>query len=71
MTTQAYDALWQSGRVPDFRALFVEPNPIPVKAALQMADTIPSDAVRLPLVAASPTTRRTVREALAALGQLS
>lgn len=56
---------------PIFRALFVEPNPIPVKAALQMADTIPSDAVRLPLVAASPTTRRTVREALAALGQLS
>ena len=24
MTTQAYDALWQSGRVPDFRALFVD-----------------------------------------------
>lgn len=56
---------------PIFRALFLEPNPIPVKAALQMTDAIPSDMVRLPLVAASPATRRAIREALGALGASS
>lgn len=56
---------------PIFRALFLEPNPIPVKAALQMTDAIPADMVRLPLVAASPATRRAIREALGALGAAS
>ncbi len=34
---------------PLFRALFVEPNPVPLKAALARAGIISSEAVRLPL----------------------
>ncbi len=61
----------QARLAPLVHALFVEPNPIPVKAALQLADAIPSDAVRLPLVAASATTRRLVSEALSGLDRLA
>lgn len=46
------------------RAIFLEPNPIPVKAALQMEGLIESDEVRLPLVAASMPTRQAVRAGL-------
>jgi len=49
---------------PLFRALFLEPNPAPVKAALQMSEVIAEDRVRLPLVHASPGTRAAIREAL-------
>jgi 4-hydroxy-tetrahydrodipicolinate synthase len=51
------------GLDPLFRALFIEPNPQPVKAALAMQGTIPSDALRLPMIAASEA----VRQALAPL----
>lgn len=53
-------ALW-----PVHRALFVEPNPQPVKAALARAGKM-SASVRLPLVPASEATSELVREALAA-----
>ena len=69
---------WQAGRVaeaaaidrtlaPLYWALFVEPSPVPVKAAAQLLG-ICTDAVRLPLVSASPKTREAVRDALVAAG---
>lgn len=45
-------------------ALFAEPNPVVIKAALHAQGRIPSPAVRLPLLEASPeATRAAVREA--------
>lgn len=52
---------------PLVRALFVETNPAPVKAAAAMLGHM-RDEVRLPLVPASEDTRRRLREALSALG---
>lgn len=40
--------------LPFFRGLFIEPNPGPLKRALQLRGFIPSAAVRLPLVPLSP-----------------
>lgn len=51
---------------PLFRALFVEPNPQPVKAAMAARGQIPSDEVRLPLVPASARTREGLEQALKA-----
>jgi 4-hydroxy-tetrahydrodipicolinate synthase len=53
------------GLAPLFTALFVEPNPIPVKGALD-ALWRPVGRPRLPLVPASPETVNAVKEALAA-----
>jgi 4-hydroxy-tetrahydrodipicolinate synthase len=53
---------------PLYEALGVATNPIPVKAALEMTDLIPSGALRLPLVEADAGQRETVREALDAVG---
>lgn len=52
---------------PLVRALFVETNPAPVKAAAAMLGHM-RDEVRLPLVPAAEDTRRKVRDALVALG---
>lgn len=49
------------------RALFIEPNPIPVKAALHMLGRF-ADEMRLPLLPAAEATRERLREALQALG---
>lgn len=49
------------------RALFIEPNPIPVKAALHMLGRF-TDEMRLPLLPAAEATRERLREALQALG---
>jgi 4-hydroxy-tetrahydrodipicolinate synthase len=49
---------------PLFRALFVETNPIPVKAAMVLAGLLPADDVRLPLTTATPATREGLRTAL-------
>lgn len=45
-------------------AMFVEPNPVPAKAALALAGRA-SPAVRLPLVPASEATKRLIADALA------
>lgn len=52
---------------PLHRALFVESNPIPVKAALHLQGRF-ADEVRLPLTPAGPRTRELLAEGLAALG---
>lgn len=53
--------------LPLFRALFVESNPVPVKAALELLGRC-SGEVRLPLVAAEEATRALLRKALEPLG---
>jgi len=53
--------------LPLMDALFLESNPIPLKAALQMLG-LGGDAVRLPLVPASQATRSRVAEALRLAG---
>jgi 4-hydroxy-tetrahydrodipicolinate synthase len=54
-----------------YRGLFTTANPILVKAALQMTGQIPSDHLRLPLVAATNSERDALREVLEAQGLLS
>ncbi|HVW21168.1 MAG TPA: 4-hydroxy-tetrahydrodipicolinate synthase [Opitutaceae bacterium] len=48
---------------PVFKALFVEPNPAPIKAALKRAGIIGSDEVRSPLSEANAATRRALAAA--------
>ena len=52
---------------PLFKALFIEPSPVPVKAALADARIFSSDAVRLPLCAMSAENRAVLRKAAAGL----
>ena len=52
--------------LPLIEALFIEVNPIPVKAALAMLGLC-GEETRLPLVPASPETRKKLRDALAEL----
>jgi 4-hydroxy-tetrahydrodipicolinate synthase len=52
---------------PLVRALFLESNPSPVKAALRLLGRIPSAEVRLPLVAAGPATVAALKTALSRL----
>jgi 4-hydroxy-tetrahydrodipicolinate synthase len=49
-------------------ALFVETNPVPVKAALRLLGVFESEEVRLPLVAAGEATVRGLRAALGSIG---
>ncbi|MDE2149269.1 MAG: 4-hydroxy-tetrahydrodipicolinate synthase [Gammaproteobacteria bacterium] len=51
------------------KALFVEPNPIPVKWALQEMGRVPP-GIRLPLVPLDPAHHQTVRAALRAAGAI-
>lgn len=48
--------------LPVIGSMFMESNPIPVKAALAMRGMITSDSVRLPLLAANESTRARLRE---------
>jgi 4-hydroxy-tetrahydrodipicolinate synthase len=52
-----------------FKALFVEPNPVPVKAAMVRAGLISSAEVRLPLCGLSPEGDAVLTAALATLGK--
>jgi 4-hydroxy-tetrahydrodipicolinate synthase len=62
---RAAEALALHARLaPLFRALFLETNPVPVKAALRLQRVFASSEVRLPLVAASAPTLRALRAAL-------
>ena len=53
---------------PVFKALFIEPNPVPIKTALAHAGRIASDEVRPPLCEMTKANRETLLSALAALG---
>lgn len=53
--------------LPLCRAIFYETNPIPIKAAMEMAGFCTSE-VRLPLVPISPDNREKLKKALAAYG---
>ncbi len=53
---------------PLYEALAVTTNPIPVKAALEMMGSIPSGALRLPLVRADDEQRAAVKAALENVG---
>lgn len=50
---------------PAFKALFIEPNPVPIKAALQRAGIFSSAEVRSPLCEMSPANARTLETVLA------
>lgn len=52
-----------------FHAIFVEPNPVPIKFALARAGIISSEAVRLPLCSLSETNRHRLTRVLEALGK--
>jgi 4-hydroxy-tetrahydrodipicolinate synthase len=52
---------------PLFKALFIEPNPVPLKAALARAKIIGSESVRLPLCPMEPVNRAVLYRALDAL----
>jgi 4-hydroxy-tetrahydrodipicolinate synthase len=54
---------------PIFKALFIEPNPVPIKIALTKAGIIKSPAVRLPLAPATAENRKIILKALAAMGK--
>jgi 4-hydroxy-tetrahydrodipicolinate synthase len=57
-----------TGLRPLYEALAVTTNPIPVKAALEMAGLIPTDTLRLPMVPADEAQREVIREALDTVG---
>lgn len=54
---------------PTFKALFLEPNPVPVKAALARAGIISSAEVRAPLSSITHENEKILFEALAAIGR--
>ena len=49
---------------PLHKELFIEPNPVPAKWALQHKAMIKSDAVRLPLLTMEPNNKLVVKQAL-------
>ncbi len=53
---------------PISKALFIEPNPVPIKAGLKRAGVIRSDEVRAPLCEMSAANRQVVLQTLKALG---
>jgi 4-hydroxy-tetrahydrodipicolinate synthase len=57
-----------AGLRPLYDALGVTTNPMPIKAALEMVGTIPSGALRLPMVELDDSQRRVVHDALEAVG---
>jgi 4-hydroxy-tetrahydrodipicolinate synthase len=57
-----------TGLRPLYEALATTTNPMPLKAALELAGLIPSGALRLPMVPVNAEQRTTIREALDAVG---
>jgi 4-hydroxy-tetrahydrodipicolinate synthase len=53
---------------PVFKALFIEPSPVPIKAALARAGIISSAEVRLPLSEMTPANAKLLEQVLAKLG---
>ena len=53
---------------PFFKAIFLEPNPVPIKYALKQAGIIQSEEVRLPLSGLTDGTRRVLDALFAELG---
>jgi 4-hydroxy-tetrahydrodipicolinate synthase len=51
---------------PIFKALFIEPNPVPIKVALARAGVISSAEVRSPLCEMGPATHKALLQALVA-----
>ena len=47
-----------------FKVLFIEPNPVPVKAAMKEAGLLTSDEVRLPLCEMTPENRANLMRVL-------
>jgi len=54
---------------PTFKALFLEPNPVPVKVAMARAGIISSAEVRAPLSDITPSSEKALFEALRGLGK--
>ena len=54
---------------PFFKAIFIEPNPVPIKAALARAGVIGSAETRLPLWEMSPANRAVLERTLKTLGR--
>ncbi len=54
---------------PVFKAIFIEPNPVPIKVALMKASVIGSDEVRPPLSPMSPANLATLLQVLATVGR--
>jgi 4-hydroxy-tetrahydrodipicolinate synthase len=52
---------------PVFKALFIEPSPVPLKAAMAKAGIIKSEAVRLPLCTLEPANRAILSKAVSGL----
>ena len=52
---------------PMFKAIFVEPNPVPIKTALVRAGIIGSAEVRSPLCELTPANRKFLEQVLAKL----
>lgn len=57
-----------AGLKPLYEALAVTTNPMPLKAALEIAGLIPTGTLRLPMVPVDESQRTTIREALDAVG---
>ncbi len=53
---------------PLYEALAVTTNPMPIKAALEIAGLIPTGTLRLPMVPVDASQRETIRQALEAVG---
>lgn len=51
-----------------FKALFVEPNPVPLKTAMESVGLIPSSAVRLPLYSMTDQNKKMLLEMVTRLG---
>ena len=54
---------------PIFKALFIEPNPVPIKTAMARAGLIASPEVRSPLCEMNPASRAILERVLRALGK--